>query len=69
MEEKHCLSSIFSSGDLVKVEDQEQCKTISSALEEVHHKGTLMDRVAMLEDRVLQVFLRHIISLNKCIIL
>ncbi|GJR01154.1 RNA-directed DNA polymerase, eukaryota [Tanacetum coccineum] len=30
------------------------CKTLSSALYDVHQKGTLIDRVAMLENRVLQ---------------
>ena len=30
-------------------------KTLSSAMEEVHHKGTLMERLEMLENRVLQV--------------
>ncbi|GKC19597.1 ALP1-like protein isoform X2 [Tanacetum coccineum] len=33
------------------------CKTLSSALDDVHQKGTLIDRVAMLENRVLQLSL------------
>ncbi|PWA47704.1 hypothetical protein CTI12_AA399460 [Artemisia annua] len=33
------------------------CKTLSSALDDVHQKGTLIDRVAMLENRVLQYVL------------
>ncbi|XP_058073348.1 uncharacterized protein LOC131222338 [Magnolia sinica] len=34
-----------------------QCKPLSSVLEEVHFKGTVMERVAMLENRVLQLSL------------
>ncbi|KAF3440913.1 hypothetical protein FNV43_RR19199 [Rhamnella rubrinervis] len=34
---------------------ENQYKTLSSAIEEVHHKGTLLERVAMLENRVLQL--------------
>lgn len=37
-------------------------KTLSSAIEEVHHKGTLMDRVAMLEKRLLQVSYHHLLA-------
>lgn len=40
----------------VKHEDDE-CKTLSSALEEVQHKGTLVERLAVLENRVLQLSL------------
>ncbi|KAK9285412.1 hypothetical protein L1049_024605 [Liquidambar formosana] len=39
------------------MEAEDQCNTLSYALEEVHHKGTLMERVAMLENRVLQLSL------------
>eukprot|EP00262_Sarcandra_glabra_P009660 TRINITY_DN24156_c0_g1_i1.p1 TRINITY_DN24156_c0_g1~~TRINITY_DN24156_c0_g1_i1.p1 ORF type:complete len:155 (-),score=36.42 TRINITY_DN24156_c0_g1_i1:252-716(-) len=38
-----------------KEEVEKQSKSLSSALEEVHFKGTLMERVAMLEIRVLQL--------------
>lgn len=38
-----------------KDEDEGKQITLSSALEQVHHKGTLMDRITMLENRVLQV--------------
>lgn len=37
------------------VPEEDQCKTLSSAIEEAHQKGTLMERVAVLENRVLQV--------------
>ncbi|KAL5707321.1 hypothetical protein ACHQM5_025381 [Ranunculus cassubicifolius] len=37
--------------------DDNKCKPISSALEEVHTKGTLMERLTMLENRVLQLCL------------
>ncbi|KAB5534874.1 hypothetical protein DKX38_017960 [Salix brachista] len=42
------------------VEAEDQCKNLSSVLEEVQHKGTLMDRLEMLENRVLQVS-KHLI--------
>ncbi|XP_060192561.1 uncharacterized protein LOC132622059 isoform X1 [Lycium barbarum] len=40
-------------------EDNEYCKTLSlsSALEEVHHKGTLIERLTALENRVLKLSL------------
>ena len=38
-----------------KIEPEEQHITLSNALDEVHHKGTLMERLEMLEKRVLQV--------------
>ncbi|KAK7360411.1 hypothetical protein VNO77_02404 [Canavalia gladiata] len=34
---------------------EERCKNLFSVLEEVHHKGTLLERVALLENRVLQL--------------
>jgi len=34
---------------------EEQCKSMFSALEEVHHKGSLLERVAVLENRLIQV--------------
>ncbi|KAJ8567744.1 hypothetical protein K7X08_019952 [Anisodus acutangulus] len=67
LEEKHGLSGKHFRADthVVKkgaeeVED-EYCKTqtvsLSSALEEVHHKGTLIERLTALENRVLQLSL------------
>ncbi|KAG4992113.1 hypothetical protein AAZX31_09G177800 [Glycine max] len=34
---------------------EEQCKSMFSALEEVHHKGSLLERVAVLENRLIQL--------------
>lgn len=45
----------FSKSDVFAVETKNGCKTLSLALEEVHHKGTLMERLAILEKRVLEV--------------
>ncbi|XP_031389037.1 uncharacterized protein LOC116201775 isoform X2 [Punica granatum] len=58
LEERHGLSARHPN-DLVarKVDPRDECKSISSVLEEVHQKGTLVERVAMLEDRVLQLSL------------
>lgn len=59
LEHKHCLSASHSSSSACKtmepVPEEDQCKTLSSAIEEAHQKGTLMERVAVLENRVLQV--------------
>lgn len=63
LEEKHCFSSKHSSSSCSfpacessePAQDRESYKTLSSAIEEVNRKGTLMERVAMLENRVLQV--------------
>uniref|UniRef100_A0A7N0T7H5 Uncharacterized protein n=1 Tax=Kalanchoe fedtschenkoi TaxID=63787 RepID=A0A7N0T7H5_KALFE len=38
--------------------DDDGFKPVSAALEEVHFKGTLMDRIAMLENRALQLSLQ-----------
>ncbi|KAF8011242.1 hypothetical protein BT93_J1751 [Corymbia citriodora subsp. variegata] len=60
LEERQSLSASFPSGlvaEKIRAKEQDHCRTISSALEEARHKGTLMDRVAMLEDRVLQLSL------------
>lgn len=56
LEERHGPSARHPN-DLVmrKAEPQDECKSISSALEEVQLKGTLVERVAMLENRLLQV--------------
>ncbi|XP_030536797.1 uncharacterized protein LOC115745408 isoform X2 [Rhodamnia argentea] len=60
LEERQNSSARYPSGlavEKIRTKEQDHCKAISSALEEAHHKGTLMDRVAMLEDRVLQLSL------------
>ncbi|KAI6671642.1 hypothetical protein NL676_006527 [Syzygium grande] len=60
LEERQSLSARYPSGlvaEKIRAEEQDHCMTISSALEEAHHRGTLMDRVAMLKDRVLQLSL------------
>lgn len=51
LEERHYSSSPVTT----KLKKEEECKTLSSALEEVNHKGTLMERLTMLESQVLQV--------------
>ncbi|KAJ8764036.1 hypothetical protein K2173_004925 [Erythroxylum novogranatense] len=38
-----------------KTEAQDHCKDLPSAIEEVRHKGTLLERVQRLENRVLQL--------------
>ncbi|KAK6151693.1 hypothetical protein DH2020_014328 [Rehmannia glutinosa] len=55
LEEKHSLSR----RDFCAVEsnNNKERKTLSSALEEVQHKGTLIDRLTLLENRVLQLSL------------
>ncbi|KAH6772397.1 hypothetical protein C2S52_004812 [Perilla frutescens var. hirtella] len=51
LEEKRSLSrSEFSA-----VEAKNECWTVSSALDQVQHKGTLMERLAILEKRVLEI--------------
>ncbi|GAA0173467.1 hypothetical protein LIER_27075 [Lithospermum erythrorhizon] len=66
LEERHSLPKRLSTDFSKKVEygDQEYTriheledprKSLSSVLEEVHHKGTLVERLAMLENRVLQL--------------
>nr|GEV04003.1 hypothetical protein [Tanacetum cinerariifolium] len=69
LEEKHAQSRRF--GSIMANNDDDNndndykektlnhlsCKTLSSALDDVHQKGTLIDRVAMLENRVLQLSL------------
>ncbi|KAL1553722.1 hypothetical protein AAHA92_14357 [Salvia divinorum] len=47
----------FSKSGVCGIETKNECKTLSSALEEVHHKGTLMERLALLEKRVLELSL------------
>lgn len=53
LEERHSLSRRELSSTAIVEKDE--CKDLSSALEEVHHKGTLMERLSVLENRVLQV--------------
>eukprot|EP00258_Populus_trichocarpa_P010206 XP_002317636.3 uncharacterized protein LOC7454999 isoform X1 [Populus trichocarpa] len=58
LEEKHSLSGRHTAKSVVRtVEAEDQFKNLSSALEEVQHKGNLMDRLEMLENRVLQLSL------------
>ncbi|XP_044492237.1 uncharacterized protein LOC123215708 [Mangifera indica] len=54
LEERHYSSSRVTT----KLNKEEECKTLSSALEEVNHKGTLMERLTMLESQVLQLSLK-----------
>lgn len=70
LEEKQRLSARHSwSSVLRNMEPENQYKTLSSAIEEVHRKGTLMERLAMLENRVLQVR-RHLYMSNtaRCLL-
>ncbi|XP_059298354.1 uncharacterized protein LOC132051075 [Lycium ferocissimum] len=57
LEEKHGLSGRDTALKKEEGEEDESKTnlTLSSALEEVHHKGTLMERLALLETRVLQL--------------
>ncbi|KAL5752243.1 hypothetical protein ACOSP7_022430 [Xanthoceras sorbifolium] len=53
LEERHCSSPVIRK--MMKTEDE--CKSLSSALEEVQDKGTLIERLTLLEKRVLQLSL------------
>ncbi|XP_009758095.1 uncharacterized protein LOC107795333 isoform X2 [Nicotiana tabacum] len=57
LEEKHGLSGRHSPYKKEEVQLEDQCKTLtlSSALEQVHHKGTLMERLSVVETRLLQL--------------
>ncbi|XP_015065435.1 uncharacterized protein LOC107010657 isoform X2 [Solanum pennellii] len=58
LEEKHGMSS--PKNEKGKEENSEYCRStlsLSTALEEVHHKGTLVDRLTALENRVLKLSL------------
>ncbi|KAK1282250.1 hypothetical protein QJS10_CPB22g01523 [Acorus calamus] len=59
LEEKSSSSESYFSGPIPTSQDdnEKQCKPLPAALEEVHSKGTLMERVAVLENRVLQMSL------------
>ncbi|CAL5371447.1 unnamed protein product [Camellia sinensis] len=59
LEEKHSLLGSHSNSTKPVVrkmeteeEEEDECKTLSNALEEVLHKGSLMDRLQMLEKRL-----------------
>ncbi|KAL9366101.1 hypothetical protein Peur_037300 [Populus x canadensis] len=57
LEEKHSSSGRgrHAAKSVVRtVEAEDQCKALTSALEEVQHKGTLMWRLETLENRALQ---------------
>lgn len=60
LEEKHSLSRRHLGKNTEKKSQEEeegdQCKSLSYVLDEVQHKGTLMERLTILENRVLQVF-------------
>ncbi|XP_049371655.1 uncharacterized protein LOC125836527 [Solanum verrucosum] len=58
LEEKHGMSPKNEKGE--EEEDSEYCRStlsLSTALEEVHHKGTLVDRLTALENRVFKLSL------------
>ncbi|RWR78340.1 putative Vacuolar iron transporter family protein [Cinnamomum micranthum f. kanehirae] len=58
LEEKQGLQLVpesYFSRDLHHPETSHQCRPLSSALQEVHFKGTLMDRLRLLETRILQI--------------
>ncbi|XAR58088.1 hypothetical protein NMG60_11026469 [Bertholletia excelsa] len=52
LEEKQSLSTRCSRPEPL---EEDHCKPISSAIEEVHHKGTLMERLEVLENRVFEL--------------
>ncbi|KAK1305519.1 hypothetical protein QJS10_CPA10g00016 [Acorus calamus] len=58
LEEKQRVPESYFAADLRRAAvnfGQRQCRSFSSALQEVHIKGTLMDRLRLLENRILQV--------------
>ncbi|KAK9214470.1 hypothetical protein WN944_006462 [Citrus x changshan-huyou] len=60
LEERHCLSTKHIPNCAIgrmKSSTEDQCKTLACALEEVNYKGTLMERLTMLENRVLELSL------------
>ncbi|KAK7262795.1 hypothetical protein RJT34_30376 [Clitoria ternatea] len=59
LEERHRYSAAHSGGVVEKCwkPEEEECKSFFSALEEVHRKGTLLERVALLENRLIQLSL------------
>lgn len=67
LEERHSLLAM-PPNDLVtrKVEPHDECKSVSSAMEEVHHKCTSMEQLAMLKERVLQLALTTLTVSIEC---
>lgn len=60
LEEKHSFSEKhFPKPETGTMEPGDQCKRLSNALQEVHYKGTLIERLEMLEERVLKVYLKR----------
>ncbi|KAL9448277.1 hypothetical protein AB3S75_015701 [Citrus x aurantiifolia] len=60
LEERHCLSTKHIPNCAIgrmKSSTEDQCKTLACAIEEVNYKGTLMERLTMLENRVLELSL------------
>ncbi|ESR45152.1 hypothetical protein CICLE_v10002723mg [Citrus x clementina] len=51
------VSDFFFCVCIMKSSTEDQCKTLAYALEEVNYKGTLMERLTMLENRVLELSL------------
>lgn len=64
LEEKHGLSA---RNEKEKEEEKEYGRTLSlsTALQQVHHKGTLVDRLTALENRVFKVGLIFFFNLFK----
>ncbi|KAK1259590.1 hypothetical protein QJS04_geneDACA001411 [Acorus gramineus] len=59
LEEKQRVPESYFAADLRREAvnfGQRQCRSFSSALQEVHIKGTLMDRLRLLENRILLVY-------------
>lgn len=52
--DRHLPSPVVTKTQQQDDDDDGQCKALFSALKEVHHKGTLMERLSILENRVLQ---------------
>ncbi|XP_073052279.1 uncharacterized protein [Primulina eburnea] len=56
LEGKHSLSRReLCSNICEKREKENECKSLCAAVDEVQHKGTIMERLSMLENRLLQV--------------
>lgn len=66
LEEKQC----YTAGDSAVAVVDKYLKQEEYALEEVHHKGTLLERVALLENRVNQVSQdpNNILDLLQCFV-
>ncbi|XP_073132201.1 uncharacterized protein [Henckelia pumila] len=59
LEGKHSLSRREFSANICEKKELEEneCKSLCAAVDEVQHKGTIMERLAMLENRLLQLSL------------